>query len=431
MRQDPYKKLKFQMWLIPRLVGAGIILIVVIVITIFTTMQQSEQLYLEGLAKSMPLVSNEKLKMFGDLYIELNGKYEKEIKDLQIDYCRNRKNKRGDKIYYGVNGKENVDWMKNLDYVNGYHITYEKGDDTKIDGQSNFIDMMAFLSTALGSDMDKYSDEELKTVFTKLFEISHTYMWDSTELYPCEHGCSWCKYYCGDFMCQGTLSSREGGSGDIVGFYKCDMYMGESGRYGLMYDPFLITKTYHYPELQEYAGNERELKTIFSGTGADHMGVVVCEDDEMYSIAEIEGICEVCSQGALTFNRTTKTFAGCQQELECHHGTLYGIEEGMITIDPPVYSIGDESGHSSCSNCSIVPGCSHVCGENEEECPHDNHEPPFDADGCWACNGHPHYACPGHVIVTCFGHTDLNLTIKTMYYEEMLDKMIDIFNKII
>ena len=120
-----------------------------------------------------------------------------------------------------------------------------------------------------------------------------------------------------------------------------------------------------------------------------------------------------------------------QQELECHHGELYGIEEGMITIDPPVYSIGDESGHSPCANCEIVAGCQHVCGEKEEECPHDDHEPPFDADGCWACNGHPHYACPGHVIVTCFGHTDLNLTIKTMYYEEMLDKMIDIFNKII
>ena len=144
MRQDPYKNLMFQKWLVPRLVGGGIILITVLIIVMLTTMQQSEQLYLEGMAKSMPLVSNEKLKMFGDLYVELNRKYEKEIKDLQIDYCRNRKNKRGDNIYYGVNGKENADWMKNLDYVNGYHITYEKGDETKIDGQSNFIDMMAF-----------------------------------------------------------------------------------------------------------------------------------------------------------------------------------------------------------------------------------------------------------------------------------------------
>ena len=86
MRQDPYKKMMFEKWLIPRLVGAGIILITVIIVVILTTMQQSEQLYLEGAAKSMPLVNNEKLKMFGDLYVELNRKYEKEIKDLQIDF---------------------------------------------------------------------------------------------------------------------------------------------------------------------------------------------------------------------------------------------------------------------------------------------------------------------------------------------------------
>ena len=44
-------------------------------------------------------------------------------------------------------------------------------------------------------------------------------------------------------------------------------------------------------------------------------------------------------------------------------------------------------------------------------------------DGYYECNGHQHYSCPGHIIVTCFGHTNLNLEIKIMYYEEMIDKL--------
>ena len=82
MRQDPYKKLMFEKWLIPRLVGAGIILITVIIVVILTTMQQSEQLYLEGAAKSIPLVSNDKLKMFGDK--ELKSKIGKSSLDTEI-----------------------------------------------------------------------------------------------------------------------------------------------------------------------------------------------------------------------------------------------------------------------------------------------------------------------------------------------------------
>ena len=416
MRQDSYKKLMFKKWLIPRLVGAGIILITVLIIVILTTMQQSEQLYLEGVAKSMPLVTNDKMKMLGDLYVDLNRDFEKDIKDMELNFA-NRTNKRGDKIHYGVNGKENIDELYNEDYVNGIHITYVKGNANRADGDSNFNDMISFLTTSLYSNMDEYTDEELKEIFTKLFKLTHTFEGTSTELYPCKHGCSWCKYYCGDIACQGTVG------GETVGFYRSDLYMGKSGEYGLMYNPFVPELRTTYQILKDYAGNETKHKTVFTGTGAESGGIVYSLDDEIYEMTSPIGYCEVCSQGKRVFTHTTKTFGGCQQELTCHHGELYGIEEGMITIIPEVYKIGDEGGHSPCTNCEIVPGCRHVCGENEEECPHDSHKPPFDADGCWACNGHPHYACPGHIIVTCFGHTDLNLDIKIMYYEEMIEEL--------
>ena len=331
MRQDPYKRIMFEKWLIPRLIGAGIILIIVLIIVIFTTMQQGEQLYYEGIVKSMPIINNGKIKLLGDTYIELNKEFEQEIKELELNYA-NRMNKRGDRIHYGVNGKENIDEMVNEDYVNGIEsINYVKGkaNDRK-DGDSNFRDMLSFLSVALGSDMDRYTDEKLVEVFTELFKLTHTFTGTSTELYPCEHGCAWCKYYCGDVRVQGTYG------GETVGFFKCDEYLGQSGQYGLMYDPFLINKRSNYQELIDLAGNETKMKTTYQykdvkitfsysedGVSENHTIVtkgdtVVAEDDEIYLLNEPEGFCPVCSGRRQTFTSTIRKIGGCITNVKCH-----------------------------------------------------------------------------------------------------------------
>ena len=54
MRQNTYKKSQYDSWFLQKVVGASIILILILMITIMNTMHESEQIYLEGIAKSIP-----------------------------------------------------------------------------------------------------------------------------------------------------------------------------------------------------------------------------------------------------------------------------------------------------------------------------------------------------------------------------------------
>ena len=177
MRQDPYKKRTFRKWLIPKVVGAVLILITIIIVVIITSLNESSEIYNEGAVKAIPLLSDEKINMLGNLYVNLNNEFEQDIKNMELNYA-NRTNKRGDKIHYGVNGKENNDYMINDDYVNGIAtISYIKGKASNREaGASNFTDMLTFLSVAMGSDVDRYSEEDLKEIFTKLFHLTHTFI---------------------------------------------------------------------------------------------------------------------------------------------------------------------------------------------------------------------------------------------------------------
>ena len=441
MRQDSYKKIKFKKWLIPRIIGTGIILITVLLIVIITTMQQNEQLYLEGAAKSIPLLKNEKMQKLGDLYIKLNNNFEQEIKNYELNYA-NRLNKRGDKIYYGVNGRENIDAMINDDYVNGIaSVKYIKGSASdRPDGDSNFVDMIAFMTESLGVDVDRYSDDELSVLFTDLFKLTHTFSGTSTELYPCDHGCAWCKYYCGDIRVQGEVG------GEIVGYYKCDEYMGKSGQYGLMYDPFIVKKESNYQELKDLLNDEAKMKTTYQykdvnitfsysedGVSENHTIVtkgdtVVSESDEIFLLNEPEGFCSVCTGMRQTFTSTTRKFGGCITHVECHHGDVLYIpgEEGDNGTYIDWYMDRDKG---NCDNAEAVHVCTHICGDScdgESGCVHEGRCLPEDIGcaGYYVCDeGHEHYACPGHIIVCCFGHTNLNLEVKIMYYEEMINTL--------
>ena len=436
MRENSYKKEMLKKWYIPKVIGACVILVIILLIIIIMSMDERTQIYNEGQVKSMPLLSNEKMKKIGDLYIKLQHEFEQEIMNMEINYA-NRTNKRGDKIFYGVNGKENPDEVYNSDYVNGIEsIKYVKGKaENRPDGDSNFVDMISFLSVALGSDIDRYSDEQLANLFEKLFNLTHTFTGASTELYPCAHGCSWCKYYCGDYLVQGEVG------GNTVGFYKTDAYMGKEGEYGLMYDPFLPSMRSNYSELKEIAGDTSKLFTIFHNKGEyrafssgeavsyrEHItnARTVASDDEIFDLIEPEGICEVCSYGIRPFRNTTKTFVGCNPELACYHGTpkTKSDEDGNVSLIAMQY-MGREK-EKGCTNANPIYECNYVPPEDAEDIePHVCSDTEIGCDGFYECAGHQHYSCPGHIIVTCFGHTNLNLEIKIMYYEDMIDTIKD------
>ena len=64
---------------------------------------------------------------------------------------------------------------------------------------------------------------------------------------------------------------------------------------------------------------------------------------------------------------------------------------------------------------------SNVCEANEAKAK-------YWCDGFKICLGHKtHYQCSGHKIVLCLGHTSLNLTIKVLYRDELLDEAFKVF----
>lgn len=456
MRRDPYKELMHRKWLIPRIIGGTIILIVVLIVVILVQMNERSALINEGTTKSVPMLRSETVAKLGEIYIRKENEFESELKNIILGIA-NRKNKRGDEIYYGVNGKRNIDWMINDDYVNGVNLTYVKSDSNRADGESNFNDILAVLSSMYGADADRYEDEVIE-MFENLFDISHTYNSESTDLYPCEHGCAWTKYYCGDYKVVGTLSSSEGGGGEQVKYYKCDMYMGEEGKYGLMYNPWIIKKRSNYTELLELADNERELKTTYqykviksefieTADGgyvrhyiANQGDTVVTEDNEIFELFKADGFCPVCTGGRSTFTSTTRKIAGCINHVTCHHGSIGHISSGEDDEGHDVFwYMGRDKGncdnpdpefdcdHEHSESCEWEEGEAEAMGAEENGCKHKtlNCKPEdIGCNGHYTCSdGHDHYACPGHIAVCCFGHTTLNLNVNILYHEGILDEL--------
>ena len=436
MRMNPYKLKLIKQDMIRLTVAFISITLIVVLITIITINNQSEQIYLEGIAKSAPLISKDTISRLGNLYIKLNREFEFQIKERETGYA-NRLNKRGDRIYYGVNGKENQDEMINEDYVNGIeNIEYIKNKADRKDGDSNFTDMISVINAILQANVDKY-DDKIDDLFTELFWLSHTFTGESTELYPCEHGCSWCKYYCGDIQCQGDVN------GDKIPFYKCDEYMGESGKYGLMYDPFLISKRSNYRQLIELAGDESKLYTIYSNVGnykrrprTENVSFIddnktakaVAQDDEIFLLNEPDDYCGVCSYSHRPYTTTTKKFGGCQSDLTCYHGKPKVEYDDGVLKNIIMHYMG-KNREGGCDNYEAHRECHWTPPDDEdgesggEEIIHICSDPVIGCDGYYECLGHDHYACPGHIIVTCFGHANLKLKIKIMYYEEMLNNL--------
>ncbi len=391
MRMNQKKYQVFKKELMKYCVGFILVLSAIFIVSIISSNSEREQLFLEGVIKSQPLMNNTTLKRLGDLYIKLNREFEYQIKEMEIGYA-NKLNKRGEKIYYGVNGKSNIEEMINEDYVNGIEsIVWQKNGADRKDGESNFSDMITVLTTAMQTDIDRY-DENIDELFTKLFWATHTFTGTSTDLYPCEHGCAYVKYYCGDDLCQGR------DDGVILGHFNTD----------LKYDPFLVN-FYEYIDLAIMA-NE------MSGSGIR----------ELFELFEADGTCEVHADGKESFTKTTKSFRGCEvSAIDCYHGreiTKTKTEDGETFV---VYYCPHGISNDLPTNCTDYnadyPYCSH------EESPEED-EGPVGCSGYYCCNGHTHYYCKGHILCCCFGHTNIKLTINIMYYDEMIKNIEELLN---
>ncbi|MBP3200664.1 MAG: hypothetical protein J6M39_03355 [Lachnospiraceae bacterium] len=464
------------------LVGTSVVVgISAITIVIVLIMQSSNEEIigiLEAGADTVPIIKQEDLDVLGRTYSILNEQFEREINDLTTGEA-NRHNKM-DKVlnHYGVYGKENTDPFKNDDYVNGIRISYDKTNANIPNGASNFNDIISVMSVLYEQKMDTKTIDELKETFTRLFWLSHTYTYDSDELYPCRHGClaennykctavyndyrdtRYLKYelftvpYHEEYVDLG-YDERENFR-VVVPVHQCTVH-GQRGA-GCEWDE---SKTcYHGSGMKTFAECELKINTEPSdeesggggsdsendaeGTSYGEVGDEVIPEniDEMYLEADpIKGQKISRTDTACRYYKIIKlcnTRKNLLTQIKNAKKTLKNAEKAEQRHSESCDYDGDGECGTCRSNAEAVERASARVGELEaslEEhistvCEADEVSSKYWCDGYKLCMGHKdHYKCAGkHKVILCSGHTNINVEIKVMYNKELLDEALKVFN---
>lgn len=463
------------------LVGASVVVgISTITIVIIMIMQSSNEEIigiLEAGTDTVPIIKQEDLDVLGRTYSILNEEFEREINDLTTGEA-NRHNKMDQVLtHYGVYGKENSDPFKNDDYVNGIRISYDKTNANIPNGASNFNDIIAVMSVLYEQKMDTKTIDELKETFTRLFWLSHTYTYNSDELYPCRHGClaennykctavyndyrntRYLKYelytvpYHEEYVDLG-YDERENFR-IVVPVHQCTVH-GQNGA-GCEWDE---SKTcYHGSGMQTFAECELKINTEPSedesggssdgendseGTSYGEVGDEVIPEniDEMYLEADpIKGQKINRTDTACRYYKIIKlcnTRKNLLTQIKNAKKTLKNAEESEQSHSESCDYDGEGECGTCKSNSEAVERASARVSEleaNLEEhistvCEVDEASSKYWCDGYKLCMGHKdHYKCGGkHKVILCSGHTNINVEIKVMYNRELLDEALKVFN---
>lgn len=372
--------------------GIGVVLVIILGL-IASNMFLQEMLFFEGVEKSVPLFTEDELREYGEIYKDLSLDFENEIGYLVQDYA-NRTNRAGERIHYGIYNHEHTidDTGKIKQHNNGQNVN--KADDghmsdyddsyndfrcqwTYIDssefkngvainhsktvgksnGESNLKDILTVISMILDQ---KQSDDTYKDKDT--YKDLKTKVPDLLKkLYKMSHT------YQGE---SSELYSCD--KGCRVLFYYCNEIDSNYANTGIDLSPFEINP---HDSFEDY------------------------DSDTDFTIVEPEGECEICGHNG----------KGCTLDSEkCWHG-----KEDRKTGCK--HYLGQSPG--ACTHLISHYECpGHGSGENAYSC-----TGPIGCEGYWECGGHDHWNCPGHFYICCMGHTDININIKTMYVDEILD----------
>ena len=418
---------------------------------------------------NIPIIKNDDLQELGRVYSELNDIFEKEI-DALVTGRPNRNNKINDELlHYGVYGQENIEKFKNDDYVNGVNIIYQKATTSIANGASNFNDIIATMAILYDQKMDHAEIEELKEVFTDLFWLSHTFTFESTELYPCRHGCASDTYKCTD----------------VYTDYKTTRY--------LKFDPFTVRRHSDYNEYDPdndfrivYPKGEcvvhgksgggcvwDENKVCYHGSGMTTIencnlkvdieetgeSIVYGEPGEDYipeninekylaedplagqKLPSSDTTCyyykriRMCNTRKNLANRIrsliirkknleeSKAKAEESWEKRWENSSNGPSESAQEAHDKQIRNYERDIASTA---AEIEVKRSELDSHIRTECERNDAAKEFWCDGYKLCLGHKtHYTCNGHKVVLCLGHTSINVNVKILYKEELLKAILD------
>lgn len=456
------------------IVVAGIVIVIsAITLAIIIIMQSTTEetiKILEAGAEDVPFIKQEDLDILAETYSILNEQFEREINSLTSGEA-NRHNKMDKTIeHYGVNGKDNVDPFKNNDYVNGIKINYEKGGEN---GVSNFNDIISVMSIIYEQKMDKIEIDELKKRLTKLFWASHTYTYDSDELYPCKSGC----IAENNYNCTGVYNEYKNTKYLKYDLFNVQFHNNYAGFGYEEKEDFRIVLPTHMCTVHGTAGAGciwDENKICFHGNGAINLNncnlkitvptSLEVDDGEQieYSILGDTVIPEDVESRYLAPESTTgqkvdKSDTTCKYYKTVKYcNTRKNLAENIRTLtkdklkqeqnimkQEEKWSEGEHSEEAeenfqkkimklqqelNKTMMAIDNKRAELENHINTTCETNETSSKYWCDGYKICLGHKeHYKCDGkHKIVLCSGHTNINVSIKILYGNELMEEALKI-----
>lgn len=432
------------------IITSFIVFLCIIIVLIIQSNADEELAILQSGFYETPIIRNDSLQELGKLYSKLNEEFEREINELTTGDA-NRHNKSDNTInpitHYGVYGEDNPNPFKNDYYKNGIHISYEKSTISQIDGGSNFNDIIAVMAILYDQQMDIKTNDELIKTFEKLFWLSHTYTYYSSELYPCKYGCS------------------------VINRYKCSDVYKDYKNTNLKYNPFTVMphdlyedSGYEeddfrivYPSGQcevcgdSGAGCEKdESKVCFHGSG----NIVLDEYDnasvEEYIYAALGEINrpkdiseDVINEDESGGRKISKNNVGCRNNRDVKYcrtrerlaRNIDNNNKKIALKEKDLEKLYEKDEVDESEVESIMSQIEEYENENNDLkkeledhisklCESDELKKKFWCDGFKVCMGHKtHFKCSNHKLIVCYGHTDINVAIKIMNAKEILDNI--------
>lgn len=404
---------------------------------------------LESGLNDVPSIKNDDLQELGKIYSKLNDQFEREI-DTLVSGKADRNNKANKELtHYGAFGQENEDPFKNNDYINGANIRYQKATASIVNGESNFNDILAVMAVLYDQKMDMANIDEMKEVFTDLFWMSHTFTFDSTELYPCKRGC-----------CKDT--------------YKCtDVYNDYKNTRYLKYDPLKVRKHNTYPgydpdedfrmvlpEGECAVHGKSEAGCVWNSSrvcyhGSGQVGIAscnkseVCNDGDAIVYSEVGDVFlaetidpQYIVEDPSVGGKMNKNDNKCDYYIDVKYCKTRERLAKKLSQAKDSYMDALEAAdkHYSQNNHTKTGSCCDRVADRVDRaeakvntiqsqldshivvCENNDINAKYWCDGYKLCLGHrTSYSCPGHKIVICLGHTTLNVTVKVLYKDELLD----------
>lgn len=319
----------------------GAILGVMIVLFFIVGIMGSSVTAVTQTVLTMPLASQDDFDSYQRLYDSLDTKFTKTLENRFNGYAM-KTNQKGEKIYYGVNGLNNEDVMKNNDYKNGIHYAYVTDEEHK-GRTSNIEDLIAIMVVMMGQEQSSKKEIALGTL-EWLYNISHFYEFRDSPLYACDSGCHQFGYKCTDLY-----------------HYYLDSDM--------RCDPFHALKM---------SGGDYEIHTP-----TNHCKV--CE--QQFTGSKDNPSCHIYNME----NATEEDFYGCVFHKKCFHGDDGNMGRERTGCD-------NYTPHYECSHECNEENCTHDCSGNPIgcggywECRGHEH---------YSCDGHNYKCCMGHTDIRC------------------------------